>query len=315
MRAVIFDNSLHFRNNFPMPQPAEDEVLIKVHACGVCNTDLEIIKGYGHFSGVLGHEFCGRVESPGPFQYKRVTGEINISCRKCGSCLAGHSNHCPHRQVLGIDGKDGAMADYVTLPTYNLHILPEEITAEEAIFIEPLAAALEIVEQVPISPTLKIVVLGDGKLGILCSMALKLHGPHVVLAGKHESKLAIAQQAGIDTVYASDMNTMSDIDLVVEATGSPTGLESALSLVKPRGIILLKTTTSSQSCIDLTPLVVNEVTLIGSRCGPFDKAIAVLAQKQIDVRPLITAQYPPEHALEAFAHASEKESLKIVLTF
>jgi 2-desacetyl-2-hydroxyethyl bacteriochlorophyllide A dehydrogenase len=315
MRAVVFDSRLKFDPHYPEEVFPSGEILIRTAICGICNTDLEIIKGYGGFTGILGHEFCGIVQSAGPLYGKRVVGEINISCGRCRLCLAGRQKHCPARTVLGIVGKDGAMADYLTLPAANLFIVPEEITNTEAVLIEPLAAALQILEQVSMTGDTRVLVLGDGKLGLLCAMVLNLYGDNVVLAGKHSGKMHLAAQSGVKIVHKDKLPATNDFDLVVEATGSEGGLTAAIKQVCPGGTIVLKTTKAAATNLNTAPIVVNEITIIGSRCGPFQKAIDLLVDGKLDVTPLITASYPVEEALAAFAHASDPNSVKIVLTF
>lgn len=313
MRAVVFDGSLRFDPDRAMPAPGDNELLVRVTTCGICNTDLEIIKGYGGFAGVPGHEFCGIVESAGPLQGKRVVGEINLGCGKCLMCDNGLQNHCPERTVLGIVGKDGAMADYLTLPLENLHPIPDPVSDEEAVFVEPLAAAMQVVEQVKPRPDDRVLVMGDGKLGLLCAMALGLSCQEVTLSGKHPGKMEIARTHGIHAVHKDGLNEA--FDLVVEATGAEGGLAEALRWVRPRGTVVLKSTVAEQSRLHLFPVVVNEVTIVGSRCGPFPRAIDALAERSIDVGSLISARYPVEDALAAFACAAAKETLKVILKF
>jgi 2-desacetyl-2-hydroxyethyl bacteriochlorophyllide A dehydrogenase len=315
MRAVVFDSRLRFDPQYPIKDVPSGEVLIRAALCGICNTDLEIIKGYGGFTGILGHEFCGIVQSAGPLFGKRVVGEINVSCGRCRLCLTGRQKHCPARTVLGIVGRDGAMADYLTLPAANLFEIPEEITNTEAVLIEPLAAALQILEQVSMTGSTRILVLGDGKLGLLCAMVLNLHGGDVVLSGKHSGKMQLAAEAGVKIVHKDKLAATNDFDLVVDATGSDDGLAAAITQVCPEGTIVLKTTTAAATNLNTAPIVINEITIIGSRCGPFQKAIDLLDAGKLDVTRLITASYPVEEALAAFAHASDPNSVKIVLTF
>lgn len=293
--------------------PAADAALVRVTACGICNTDLEIIRGYSGFSGILGHEFTGVVESAGPLQGKRVVGEINLSCRACQLCKKGLASHCSNRTVLGIFGKDGAMADYLTLPPENLHCIPDQVPDHQAVFVEPLAAALQIIDQVRPAPDADVLVMGDGKLGLLCAMALSLHCRNLTLSGKHQEKLAIARKLGINTTRRGTLDRT--FDLVIEASGSRDGLSEALDLVRPRGTVVLKSTTADPAAIHLFPIVVNEITVVGSRCGPFPKALAALASREINVQPLITAAYPADQAMAAFQHAAAPGALKIILDF
>lgn len=312
MRAVVFDKGLKYCPAYPTPAPARGEALVRVTACGICNTDLEIIRGYSGFTGILGHEFCGIVESAGSMKGKRVVGEINLGCRDCEMCRAGLSNHCGNRTVLGIVSKNGAMADYLTLPLENLHEIPENVTDKEAVFVEPLAAAMQILEQVKPEPGLRVLVMGDGKLGILCALALSLACNNVRLSGKHSAKLDIARSLGINAVHRDGIDQV--FDLVVEATGAQNGLQEAIGRVRPRGRVVLKSTVAEQSSLHLFPIVVNEISILGSRCGPFPRAIAALQEKRINVLPLLTASYPIEQALEAFARAAAGDAIKILLT-
>jgi threonine dehydrogenase-like Zn-dependent dehydrogenase len=321
MKAIVFDGALKFIDDYPVPVPGEQEALIRVSMAGICNTDIEITKGYLGFHGVMGHEFVGIVETAPEhavgFINRRVVGEINCGCGNCDYCRMGMQKHCPLRTTLGIQGRDGVFAEYVTLPVSNLHTIPDSVSDEEAVFTEPLAAAYEIHEQVKIKPAHTVLVLGDGKLGLLCALVLNLAGVQVTLAGRHDKKLNIAADQHIHA-----MNVTSDkpdkegkYDIVVEATGSAEGFESALGYVKPRGTIVLKSTIASSQNINLSPLVIDEITLKGSRCGPFKAAIHILAQKGIDVKQLVSGTYTMENAQEAFEEAQKKESLKIIINF
>lgn len=321
MKAIVFDGALIFREDYPLPEPKENEALIRVTMAGICNTDREIMNGYLGFQGVIGHEFVGIVESA-PDEWidiigKRVVGEINCGCGACPYCQKGLEKHCPSRTTLGIQGRDGAFAEYLTLPVSNLHLAPDSVSDEEAVFTEPLAAALEINEQIHVKPTDSVLVLGDGKLGLLCTLALGLTGARVTLAGKYESKLKVARNQHIDTVNAITVqeNKEKTYDIVVEATGRADGFEKAMILTKPGGTIVLKSTVASLSEMNLAPLVIQEITLIGSRCGPFDAAIRALEERRIDVRPIISGIYRFKDARKAFDRAQERESLKIIIDF
>ena len=313
MKAIIFDGKLRAVKNQPTPTPKRGEALIRVLMAGICNTDLEIIKGYQGFKGMLGHEFAGIVEKPKRLSGQRVVGEINLSCGTCQYCLGGLKTHCPDRTVLGIQGKDGAMAEYLTLPIENLHEIPDNVTDEEAVFTEPLAAAFEILEQVHIKSTDKVLVMGDGKLGLLASMVLNLTQCDLTLAGKHKSKLDIAKSQGINTLLLNNLAIEKTYDVVVEATGKATGFETALALVRPRGTIVLKSTVAGKSRINLFPLVVDEINVVGSRCGPFAPALKALSKKFIDVRPLISGVFGFNQHLDAFKKA--RGTLKIIIDF
>jgi len=321
MKAIIFDGALKFVDDYPVPEPGEQEALVRVSMAGICNTDVEITKGYLGFRGIMGHEFVGIVEKApeyaAGFIHRRVVGEINNGCNTCDYCKAGLQKHCSSRTTLGIQGKDGIFAEHAVLPVSNLHVVPESVSDEEAVFIEPLAAAYEIQEQIVIKPAHAILVLGDGKLGLLCALVLNRSGAQVTLAGKHDQKLKIAGNQQIQTVNieTETLGKEKKYDIVVEATGSAEGFETALQYVKPRGIIVMKSTIASLQKINLAPLVIDEVTLIGSRCGPFEAAIQALAQKQIDVKPLISGIYTARDAEDAFKAAMKKENLKIIIDF
>jgi len=319
MKAIVFDGKLKYMKSYPTPIPEAGEALIRVTLAGICNTDLEIMKGYLGFQGVIGHEFVGIVKNVNNGNHslvgKRVVGEINCGCGLCDYCLKGLQKHCPERKTIGILGKDGAFAEYTTLPIGNLLEVPDNVTDEEAVFAEPLAAAFEIAEQCHIKPTDRILILGDGKLGILASLALNLTQTDVTLAGRHEKKLQVAGEQHVKTVQLKDLNIRKDYDVVVEATGSADGFDIALQLVKPRGIIVLKTTVAYGKEMNLAPVVIDEIQIIGSRCGPFEPALRAMAKKLIDVKPLISAVYGADKALAAFKKAGEAESLKILLDF
>lgn len=319
MNAVVFDCEPKFVHDYPVPVPGPSEALVRVKIAGICNTDLEIVKGYSEFRGILGHEFTGTVvHAPDESKHlvgERVVGEINCGCGTCEYCKSGLRAHCLARQAIGIRGKNGAFAQYIVLPCENLHRLPVVVSDREAVFIEPLAAACEIQEQIMVHPGQEILVLGDGKLGLLCALVLNLSGAGITLMGRHENKTRIAAEQGIRTLVLNGRQpkTKKKYDIVVEATGSSSGMETALDLVRPRGIVVLKTTTASRLRIDLTPVVVNEVSIVGSRCGPFRTAIDVVANKRIDVTPLITAVYPMKEIGRAFGKARRKGSLKVLI--
>lgn len=319
MRAVVFAGKLEPCKDYHMPEPAAGEALVRVLLAGICATDLEIIKGYQRFCGILGHEFVGRVEAVnGPGQElvgRRVVGEINIGCSECDFCRQGLVGHCRNRQVLGIHGRDGALADYLTLPVANLHPVPAGITDEAAVFVEPLAAAFAVVEQVDLRNGDKVLVLGDGKLGLLIAQVLKIVTPEVTLAGHHPAKLALAQGCGIRTVMAGEMAGDKQFDLVVEATGTALGLTAALQQVRPRGTVVLKSTVAEGAPLNLAPAVVNEITMVGSRCGSFGPALAALAEGKVAVAPLIDAVFPVEQALAALARAGSRGVLKVLVDF
>jgi len=319
MKALVFENELNYVDNYPKPIPQKGEVLIKVTHAGICNTDVEITKGYMGFKGICGHEFLGVVEEVNADDKsllgKRVTGEINLGCNNCPDCYKNMQRHCQNRQTLGIYKKDGAFAEYVTLPIENIVEIPDDITNEDAILIEPLAAALEILEQVHIEPASKIAVLGDGKLGILISLVLSTTPADLVTIGKHENKLNILKEHGIKTKFLSDATEMKYYDIVVDATGSVDGFEKAVSLVKPRGIFVLKSTVAAEKPLNLAPIVIDEITIVGSRCGQFKPALRLLQKKVLNLKPLISKTFDFSDAKRAFEYAQEKGVLKVVLKF
>jgi len=289
---------------------------VRVKLAGVCNTDLELAKGYMQFRGVPGHEFVGVVErAPGNEEWvgRRVVGDINAACGQCPTCQANRPTHCPHRTTLGIAGRDGAFAEYLTLPVRNLYPVPDSIPDEIAVFAEPLAAACEILQQVHVRPTDRVVVLGDGKLGLLCAQTLALTGCDLTVVGRHQDKLDILARRGIPTLL-EETGVEPGADVVVETTGNPGGYAAARRLVRPRGVIVLKSTYHGALDADLTMAVVNEITLVGSRCGPFAPALRLLERGLVDVLPLIHARYPLSEALVAFEHAARPGTLKVLIT-
>jgi threonine dehydrogenase-like Zn-dependent dehydrogenase len=310
MRGVMCDGTaIHLRRDVPGPIALPGEVEIRVKAVGICDTDLQLARGYMGFRGILGHEFVGQTGSG-----RRVTAEINNACHSCPTCRQGLANHCPNRTVLGILGHDGAMADRVCVPERNLHAIPDGLEDREAVFIEPLAAAFRVPEQVPLGPEIAITIVGDGKLGMLCAWVARLLGASVSLVGKHPEKLALAGE-GVRPILLDDVGSFArSQDVVVDCTGSTTGLETALGLVRPCGTVVLKTTVAGKHATSLAPIVIDEVRVIGSRCGPFPRAIDALKSRAIDVRPLIGAEYPLDRAEEAFRAAAERGARKVVMT-
>ncbi|MBI5676270.1 MAG: alcohol dehydrogenase catalytic domain-containing protein [Nitrospirae bacterium] len=319
MKALVFRKSLEFRTDYPVPEPGRDEALVRVKLAGICNTDLEITKGYMKFEGVPGHEFVGRVErSEGKdLEGKRVTGEINIGCGECPFCRNNLPTHCPNRSVLGIARRDGAFAEYVAIPVKNLHIIPDSVSDEEAVFIEPLAAAFEILEQVKIKNSDRVCVLGDGKLGLLVGQVLSLTDCDLVVAGRHVEKLSILEKMGIKTeivpAKAGARPSRGAFDIAVDCTGSSYGIQTALEITKPRGTIILKTTVAQNVAFDLNSVVINEITIIGSRCGPFHRALEAIEKKSVELRPMISRSFNIEDGVEAFEYASQKGVLKVLL--
>ncbi len=318
MKALIFDNELKLDNNYPMPNIKEGEVLIKTSMVGICNTDYEITKGYIGFHGILGHEFVGIVvDGDKDLIGKRVVGEINLACNTCSYCAQGLQRHCPNRQTLGIFNKDGCFSEYFTLPRENVLLVPDSISDEEIVFIEPIAAALEILEQVKIEPSHKVALLGDGKLGLSIALILNAYNIDFVHIGKHADKLALSSKMGSNTKLLADVSDDDKMgfDVVIEATGSKGGFETSLSLVKPRGTLVLKSTIAADEGLNLASVVVNEVTIIGSRCGLFAPAMRLFENKKIDVKPLISHILPFEKALDAFELNKKKEVIKVLLKF
>ena len=306
-------NALNFNPDYRTPKCDAHTTLIKVHLAGICATDLQIFKGYMGFQGVPGHEFVGSVsEGPRDWLGKRVVGEINFGCGRCDFCRRELSRHCPNRAVMGMLNADGSFAEYVAVPTTNLHIVTENVSDEEAVFTEPLAAALEILTQIQVNPGDDVLVLGDGKLGNLCAQVLRLTGARVTALGKHEDKLKLLKRAGIRTVLLNDWQPRL-FDVVVDATGSASGLESALSAVRPRGTLVLKSTIAGNHELSLAPMVINEINVIGSRCGLFAPALEALQEKSVSVTPLIEKVYSLNNGVEAVAHADRAGTRKILL--
>ncbi len=319
MKAIVYNNGLKFDNNYPKPEPKEGEALIRVTLAGICNTDHEITKGYMGYIGVLGHEFVGIVEEVNGTDKswigKRVVAEISWGCDdpNCEWCAVKNYRHCPNRHTIGIWRKDGCMAEYITLPTNILFEVPENVTDEQAVFVEPLAAACEITEQLHIEPMKKVLVLGDGKLGLTTALTLNAHNLDVLLVGKHQNKLDIATSQGVKTALLQDFTIEKKYDVVVEATGTASGFETSMALTKPRGILVLKSTVASGKELNLAPIVIDEITVLGSRCGQFPPALRLLKNKRIDFTPFISKTYSIDDAIEAFEANKSKESLKILI--
>jgi len=316
MKALRFENNdLHLAD---VVRPnAENEALVRVVMSGICNTDLEIVRGYAGFTGTIGHEFVGVVESAEGAPHlvgKRVVGEINAGCGKCGLCLKGDPRHCPERTVLGIVGRDGAHAEFLNLPAGNLLEVPPEITDEQAVFTEPLAAAFGITEQLMPGPQEKIAVIGDGKLGILCAQALAIVNEHVTLIGKHREKLKLAEKRGLETLLLPEAEKVSRaFDIAVEASGSESGFELALGLLKPRGKLVLKSTFHGEPKWAAARVVVDEITIIGSRCGRFAPALELLRSRSVDVESLISEEFALSAGVAAMGRAAEKGVMKVLL--
>lgn len=314
MRALWLENRhLSLRDDVPPPAPPPGEALVRVLAAGVCSTDLELTRGYYPFTGIPGHEFAGVVEAgPEPLQGRRVVGEINAVCHACEHCRAGRPTHCAHRTVLGIIGRNGAFADFLSLPAENLYIVPDHVPDDVAVFTEPLAAALQIREQVAIDEATRVLVVGDGKLGQLAARALALTGCRLAVAGRHRAKLALLEAAGIETI-ASEAVAPRSFDVAVECTGDASGFAIARAAVRPRGTLVMKSTYAGELTFNASSLVVDEITLVGSRCGPFAPALRLLGDGTIDPRPLIHARYPLTEAVAAFEHARRPGVLKVLI--
>ena len=353
MKALVFDKELKLVDDYKKPVPKEGEALVRVTLAGICNTDYEITKGYMGYVGILGHEAVGIVEdvnintdkchseankqeilrcaqndakaeeSPNstnniykhPLIGKRVVPEISYGCKdpNCEWCAKHNYRHCPNRHTLGIWNKDGVFAQYFTMPVEVLFEVPDNVADEQAVFTEPLAAALEINEQLHIKPMDKVVVLGDGKLGLITAIALNAQNLNVTLVGKHQNKLDIARAQGVKTALLNDFKIEKIYDVVVEATGSVNGFETSLALTKPRGVLVLKSTVATGKELNLAPIVIDEITVLGSRCGQFPPALRLLESGKIDLTPLISATYEIDNAIEAFEKNKEKDTLKVLL--
>jgi threonine dehydrogenase-like Zn-dependent dehydrogenase len=315
MKALhLSGTNFELKHDHPTPEPLPGEILVRVIRAGICETDLQLIQGYMGFEGVLGHEFIGIVES-GKLAGQRVVGEINCSCGDCNTCRSGLPTHCPHRSVLGILGHDGAFAEHIAVPEKNLHVVPETLSTDEAVFVEPVAAAYQILKQRLVERGQSVVVLGDGRLGNLCAQVLADYGCDVLVVGKHESKLKILREleAGIETVNLENASPDRSADVVVDCTGSPTGLPTALQHVKPWGTVVLKTTVAGEQTLALAPIVIDEVRVVGSRCGPFADALAGLQSGRIKVKPLISERFSLDQAVEALNTTSSQPVLKVLL--
>ena len=315
MKALWLENqTVTFRDDVPMPEPGPGDALIRMRLAGICSTDLEMARGYYPFTGVLGHEFVSEVvEAPDPtWVGARVAGEISIVCGECPHCLAGRSSHCLHRKTLGIKDYDGVFAEYLRLPLENLHRVPDSVPDEEAVFTEPLAAALEIHEQIHIHPTDRALVVGAGRLGQLIAQTLALIGCDLRVVARHDYQRQILNDRGIVTVTEDEIG-MGEMDLVVDATGAPGGFALARRAVRPRGTLVVKSTYADDLTVDFSSLVVDEVRVVGSRCGPFAPALRLLENDQVDPTPLIMGRYPLSEGLAALEHAAKPGVFKILL--
>lgn len=329
MKALVCSDRGVTLDELPTPALSAGDALVAVRAAGICNTDLELARGYMNFRGTLGHEVFGNVVAmlpsdepfgepavPSVLAGRRVVMEINCACGRCRICRNGGRNHCPTRTVLGILGRDGGLADYVRIPMENLHIVPDSIPDEHAVFIEPLAAAFHAFDDAPLRPGDRVCLLGDGKLGLLIGLALASRRGDLgraIAVGRHRTNLDILAAAGLDVMLDKGFSE-SDFDVVIEATGNPSGLARAIQLVRPRGSIILKSTYAGEANVDLAPIVINEIKLIGSRCGDFARAIEVLSRGAINPSPLIAARYALADAERAFAHAATPGIMKVLVT-
>lgn len=317
MRALwLEDGRVRARDDVPVPDPPPGEARVRVRLAGICHTDIELLRGYYPFTGVLGHEFVGVVERVAGeatgLVGRRVVGEINAVCGSCRHCLAGRREHCARRTVLGIRGRDGAFAERLVLPVENLHPVPEGVPDEAAVFTEPLAAALRIREQLHVRPVDRALVVGDGKLGQLVARVLALDGPELLVVGRHERKLRLLEEAGIATARAVDLQP-GGFDLAVECTGNPSGFATARQALRPRGTLVLKSTYAGELTLDISTVVVDELALVGSRCGPFPPALRLLEEGRVDPRPLIDDRFPLAEGETALARAAERGTLKVLL--
>lgn len=314
MKGLWLENQqLQLRTDIPIPEPPENEALVRVLTAGICNTDLELKRGYYPYTGILGHEFVGVVEKgPEHLLNKRVVGEINAACGYCRYCLKGHPTHCENRTVLGIVNRNGAFADYLSLPINNLYIVPDSVSTEVATFTEPVAAALEIQEQITISSSDRVLVVGDGKLGQLVAQTLALTGCDLLAVGRHQQKLANLEAQGIKVGFVDAVCERS-FDIAIECTGNDGGFDTARRALRPRGTLVLKSTYAGKLSLDASALVVDEITLIGSRCGRFAPALELLSQGKINVEPLIQARFPLADGLDAFECAQTRGVMKVLL--
>jgi threonine dehydrogenase-like Zn-dependent dehydrogenase len=316
VKAVIFDGISLSLKDVPIPSPPLGETLIHVSKAGICNTDLEITRGYMNgFNGILGHEFIGAIadSSLSASTTKRVTAEINCGCGHCVLCKTGDERHCTARTVLGIAGKDGTFAEYISVPSRNIHKIPDSIPDNNALFIEPLAAALEILEQVQITTNQRVLIIGDGKLAQLIAHAIVSTGCELYVAGKHPEKLEFLGNLPLSTLLSKELDRAGIFDIVVEASGAPDGFSTAVSKVRPRGTIVLKSTYAQPLTFNPAALVIHEITLVGSRCGRFEPAIKFLTEKKPDFNYLIEQHYPINDAKLAFVHAGKKGTRKIII--
>ena len=322
MKALVYDKELKLKKDYPIPIAGDNEVLIKTKMVGICNTDYEITKGYMGYEGILGHEFVGTVEKVGKnvdknLINKRVVGEINLACNDCEYCRRNLQRHCPNRSTLGIYKKNGCFCEYFTLPKENVIEISPNIDDITATFVEPLAAAYEILEQLHIRPDSKVAIVGDGKLGLCISLVFTALNIDFIHIGKHEKKLSISKNNNAKTILLDELNDThkKSFDFVIEATGSIGGFNLSSTLVKPRGTLVLKSTIAAKEGLNLANIVVDEITIAGSRCGQFRPILRLLEQGKIDISPLVSGIYPVDEFKEAFLENSKKGTLKVIVKF
>jgi threonine dehydrogenase-like Zn-dependent dehydrogenase len=314
MNALFFDGKLSLKQ-VPKPRPMAGEVLIRIIYSAICNTDLEIIKGYMGFKGILGHEFVGEVVTKSSNLYgQMVAGEINCACGRCYMCHTGRETHCPNRSVLGIQNHDGVFAEFIVLPERNLHRVPDTLSLESAVFAEPLAAAVEIFEQIHIKPSRKVFIFGAGKLGLLIAMVFRLSGCDYTLFSRSSAKVNKAQSMAIHAALVSTLTDQDKAEVCIDCTGNPDGISMALSHLFPRGKLVLKTTVADPQKIDLNQLVINEFEIIGSRCGLFRPALSLLSHRLVDPLPMITKTFEFKDILKGFEFAAKPGTLKVVIS-
>lgn len=313
MRALVLNTHLSFEAAYPEPKPASDQVLIRVCKAGICNTDIELIAGYMNYTGILGHEFVGEVVGgDDTWVGQRVVGEINVACHTCDFCQRGIPSQCRNRTTLGIDRHPGAFADFLTLANANLYRVPDNVSDTQAVFTEPLAAALQCTEAVHISPRDRVIVIGAGKLGLLCAQVVKLTGADIAVVVRREAPARVLNQWGIPAVSVSELPPQR-AQVVIDCTGNADGFATALNLVEPRGTIILKSTYTGTPTADLSRIAVDEISVIGSRCGPFDSALRLLSHGLVDVESMVEAEYPLHQGLDAVEHAARPGVLKVLL--
>ncbi|MBN2841755.1 MAG: alcohol dehydrogenase catalytic domain-containing protein [Sedimentisphaerales bacterium] len=316
MKALVFKNGkLQFCGDEPEPAVMPETALIEVEYAGICSTDLEIIKGYMGFEGIPGHEFIGRViKGPAELLGKRVTAEINCVCGKCNMCRSGLSTHCLDRQTIGIYKHNGAFAEQIVVPLANIHIIPEELTIEQAIFIEPLAAAFQICHQIEINQSDKVAIIGDGRLGLLVAQAIgtRVSRHNLTVVGKHQEKLDFLKKLGFQVALLDKLPITPQWDIAIDCSGKASGFETAIGMLRPRGRLILKSTFVPDKAVDLSPVVINELEIIGSRCGPFEDAIKALLAGEVNTNGLITGCYNLQDGVKAFAAASEPQHIKVI---